>query len=115
MKMTKDVSIVFVVGIVGSEQSWTQGTCEMFHMILLVAGRDITTPQCHTTFCTDKIEALEVISFTKRGLLAVWAIYREELGGHDISTVQTGEAIQVIYSAQGTDKGALHRPSARKT
>ena len=39
MKMTKDVSIVFVVGIVGPEQSWTQGTCEMFHVVLLVCTR----------------------------------------------------------------------------
>ena len=38
MEMTIDVSVVFIVGILRSEQCRTQGTREMFNMILLVCN-----------------------------------------------------------------------------
>ena len=38
-------------------------------------------------FCTNKVQATEVVSFAKRPWLAVRSVYREELGGNDSSTV----------------------------
>ena len=36
MKVTVNVAVVFVVGILGTEQGWADGTRKMFHVIFPV-------------------------------------------------------------------------------
>lgn len=79
--MAIDIPVVFVVRIMGTEKGRTYRAGEVFHVILLAwvrsnygsteawiryghtAGGDITSPQCHTTLGTDKVQTPEVIPF----------------------------------------------------
>lgn len=71
----------------------------MFHMILLVACRNIAASESKPTFGAYEIQATEVIPFTEGMLFAIRPINGKELRRNDIAAVQAFKAVQVVYGA----------------
>jgi hypothetical protein len=93
--MTINIAVVLIIRVLRTEEGLAERARKVLYVELLVARCDVRASEGLVAFCTNKVQATEIISFAKRPWLAVRSIYREELGGNNGSTVHAFETVQV--------------------
>ena len=68
--MTEDLSVMLIIAILCSKDSWTDRTREVLNMVFSVQRGDIRPTERRAALKTQKIKATKVINFTQ-GVLAV--------------------------------------------
>jgi hypothetical protein len=78
--MAINFSIVFVIAVLGTKDSGTDGASEMLDMIFAVQRRDVRTPKRTPTLETEQIQTSKVIRLAEGILSAtVLSVHRKEL------------------------------------
>ena len=88
MVVTVNVAVVFVVAVLGAEDSRTERACEVVDMIFAVKGCNVGASECTSALEAQQAKPSEVISLAERVLpFTVLILRREELGCYYLTAV----------------------------
>jgi hypothetical protein len=65
VKVAKDSLIMFIVAVLWSKDSWTDGAGKVLDVKFLAQCGNVATPQCTPAICADEIEPSKVIGLTQ--------------------------------------------------
>lgn len=82
-----DVSLVFVVAVLGAKDGWTYGTCKVLNVVFTIQCGDIGSSQGTSASMTEEVEAAEIVSLAKRVLIRGLIGHGEEFGGNHLSAI----------------------------
>lgn len=88
MEVAINLALVLVVRVLGTEDSWTYGACEMLDMVFAVQCCDVGATQGAPTLMTEEVQSPKIVCFAKWELAtSILRIDREKLRGDDFSAV----------------------------
>jgi hypothetical protein len=79
MGPTIDIAFSFIILVMLTEHSRTNGACKMLQVVLFVQGIDMRSTQCSTTLGTEQVKPFEIIMLTINFDAAGFAFNREKL------------------------------------
>ncbi len=119
VEVAKDVAVVLVVAVLRAKDGGADRAGKVLDVELLAKRRDVAAPERTAALCADEIQTAEVVGLAKRkettcsGRVDHVIGGREELGSHDLLAVVAAEAVQVIDTAESSNKLTGHDFAAR--
>lgn len=88
VEMAVDLALVFIVGVLCTEDRWAHGAGEMLNVVLAIQGCNVGATESTTTLVAQKVQSPEIVRLAEGKLAgSVIRVNGEELGGNNFTTI----------------------------